>query len=88
VTEVAEGKGAAHNATVLTTSTTEELKAELIRRGALPLVGQDLRERLADEAEQAVETIKAKAEGMNESLKTAKAEAKRLRAEANEGGED
>jgi len=48
---------------------------------------QAQRELYALEAEQAVETIKAKAEGMYQSLKTAKAEAKRLRAEADEGAE-
>jgi hypothetical protein len=85
MTEVAEGSGAAYDATILTTASDEELRAELVRRGALPLVGQDLRERYADEAEQAVETIQAKLEGMQQALKTAKAEAKRLRAEAKEG---
>jgi len=48
---------------------------------------QAQRERYADEAEQAVKTIEAKLAGVKESLATAKAEAKRLRAEANEGAE-
>lgn len=38
----------------------------------------------ADEADQAVEQIEAKLEGMRESLKVAKAEAKRLRAQVEE----
>jgi hypothetical protein len=82
MTGVAEGNGAAYDATVLTTSSTEELRAELVRRGDLPLLGQDLLDRYADEAEAAVEAIEAKLAGMKESLATAKAEAKRLRAEA------
>ena len=43
------------------------------------------RERYAEEAEQAVSTIEAVLAGTKESLATAKAEAKRLRAEAKEG---
>jgi hypothetical protein len=85
MTEAAEGEGAAYDATVLTTSTTEELRKELIRRGELPLIGQDLLDRYADEAEQAVAVIEAKLAGMKESLATAKTEAKRLRAEAAKG---
>lgn len=50
----------------------------------------DHRQRLAaiyaDDAEKAVETIEAKIFGMQDSLKAAKAEAKRLRAEAKKGG--
>lgn len=46
---------------------------------------QRQRELYADEAEAAVEVIEAKLAGVKESLATAKAEAKRLRAEANEG---
>jgi hypothetical protein len=46
---------------------------------------QRLREQAADEAERAVELIEAKAKGMAESLKAAKAEARRLRAEADKG---
>jgi hypothetical protein len=42
------------------------------------------RDLYAAEAEQAVETIEAKIAGLQESLKAAKSEAKRLRAEANE----
>jgi ribosome maturation protein Sdo1 len=85
VTEAAEGTGAANDATVLTTTSTEELRAELARRGEIPLTDQQQRERYADEAEAAVEVIEAKLAGMKETLATAKAEAKRLRAEANEG---
>jgi hypothetical protein len=46
---------------------------------------QRLAEIYADEAEQAVKVIEAKIAGMQASLKTAKAEAKRLRAEADAG---
>lgn len=42
---------------------------------------RQLAETYLDEAEQAVEIIEAKIAGMKESLATAKAEAKRLRAE-------
>jgi len=45
---------------------------------------QRQRELYADEAEAAVEAIKAKIDGMKESFATAKTEAKRLRAEAEE----
>lgn len=48
---------------------------------------QTQRREYADEAEQAVRTIEAKIAGMKESLATAKADAKRLRAEADKGGE-
>lgn len=87
MTEVAEGSGAAYDATVLTSASVEELKAELARRGEFPLTVQQQRERYAQEAEAAVKVIEAKLEGIKESLKTAKAEAKRLRAEADEGAE-
>jgi hypothetical protein len=43
---------------------------------------RDLAGTYADQAEQAVEAIEAKLAGMKESLATAKAEAKALRAEA------
>jgi hypothetical protein len=46
---------------------------------------QAQRQQYADEAEAAVEAIEAKLAGMKESLATAKANAKRLRAEAKEG---
>jgi len=46
---------------------------------------QRLRELYADEAERAVETIERKLAGMEAALKTARADAKRLRAEAEEG---
>jgi hypothetical protein len=82
MTGVAEGNGAAYDATVLTN---EELIAELQRRGEYPLTIQQQRERYADEAEAAIEKIEAKLAGMKETLATAKAEAKRLRAEAKEG---
>lgn len=49
---------------------------------------QAQRERYAAEAEANVDTITAKLAGMKESLATAKAEAKRLRAEAQNGGQD
>ncbi len=86
MTGVAEGNGAAYDAEVLTGLTEEQLKAELVRRGALPLAGPAYRDRLADDAEAAVETIQAKLDGMKESLAAAKQEAKRLRAEAKQGG--
>ena len=84
MTGVAEGKGDAYDATVLTN---EELVAELKRRGEYPLSPQEQRERYADEAEAAVKTIEGVLAGTKESLATAKAEAKRLRAEADEGAE-
>lgn len=87
MTEVAEGSGTAYDATALTSVSVEELKAELARRGEYPLSAQQQRERYADEAEAAVKVIEAKLAGMKESLATAKAEAKRLRAEADEGRE-
>ena len=46
---------------------------------------QQLAETYADEAEQAVAVIEAKLAGMKESLKAAKDDAKRLRAEADKG---
>jgi hypothetical protein len=87
MTEVAQGKGEAYDAAVLTTRSTEELKAELQRRGEFPLTQQQQRVRYADEAEAAVEAIQAKLDGMKASLATAKADAKRLRAEAKEGAD-
>ncbi len=69
----AGGNGEAPNATVMTSL---EQATEAVQRQ---------RELYADEAEAAVETIKAKLDGMKESLTAAKAEAKRLRAEADEG---
>jgi multidrug resistance efflux pump len=48
---------------------------------------QQLAETYADEAEQAVKLIEEKLAGMQASLKTAKADAKRLRAEADKGAE-
>jgi hypothetical protein len=48
---------------------------------------QLLAELYADQAEQAVETIEGVLAGVKESLATAKADAKRLRKEANEGGQ-
>jgi hypothetical protein len=47
---------------------------------------QRLASQAADEAEAAVEVIEAKLAGIKESLAAAKAEAKRLRKEADEGG--
>lgn len=85
--EPAEANGQALDATVITAATSEELRAELIRRGELPLDAQAQRERYAQEAEAAVETIEGKLESTKEALKTAKDEAKRLRREANQGGE-
>ena len=82
MTEVAEGSGAAYDATVLTN---EELIAELQRRGEFPLTLQQQREHYADEAEAAVEAIEAKLAGWKQALADKKAEAKRLRAEAKEG---
>jgi hypothetical protein len=87
MTGVAEGSGAAYDAAVLITHSTEELKAELQRRGEFPLTVQQQRERYADEAEAAVKTIQAKLDGMKETLATAKANAKRLRAEAKDGAD-
>jgi hypothetical protein len=87
MTEVAQGKGTAHDASVVTAASTEALKAELARRGEYPLDAQQQRERYASEAEAAVTVIEAKLAGTKESLATAKAKAKRLRREANEGGE-
>jgi hypothetical protein len=87
MTGVAEGDGAAYDAEVLTGLSTEELRAELVRRGELPLIGQAYLDQRAAETEQAAEAIGAKLEGMKESLKAAKDEAKRARAEANQGGE-
>lgn len=49
---------------------------------------QRIAEQLADDAERAVEVIEAKLAGIKESLATAKAEAKRLRAEARKDGQD
>lgn len=46
---------------------------------------QAQREVYAEQAEQAVKTIKAKIAGMKETLATAEADAKRLRAEAKGG---
>jgi molecular chaperone GrpE (heat shock protein) len=46
---------------------------------------QQLAEQAADEAEAAVALIEAKLAGMKETLATAKADAKRLRKEADEG---
>lgn len=48
---------------------------------------QALREQLADEAEQAVEVIQGKLDGVKAALAAKKAEAKALRAEADQGGE-
>lgn len=48
---------------------------------------RDARGALADDAERAVDAIERKIAGMKESLATAKAEAKRLRAEAQKGGQ-
>ena len=67
------GSGAAHDAEV--------------RTDADPDAVQRQREALADDAERAVKTIRAKLAGMKESLATAEAEAKRLRAEAKKGGQ-
>lgn len=88
MTGVAEGEGAAYDAEALTGLTTEELRAELTRRGELPLIGQAYLDQLADEAEAAVRAIQAKFDGMKDSLAAAKAEAKRLRAEAKAGGSE
>lgn len=49
---------------------------------------QRLLEQAADEAEAAAETIQAKLDGMAESLRTAKAEAKRARAAATKGAKE
>jgi hypothetical protein len=87
MTGVAAGNGAAYDATVLTTSSTEELRAELARRGEIALSPQEQADRYADEADAAVVAIQVKLDGMKESLAIAKAEAKRLRAEAKEGRE-
>jgi hypothetical protein len=46
---------------------------------------QRLREQAADEAEHAAELIEAKLKGWQDSLKAARADAKRLRAEADKG---
>lgn len=48
---------------------------------------QQQREQYATEAETAVETIEAKLEGIKETLKIAKDEARRLRREATQGGD-
>jgi len=86
MTGVGEGSGAAYDTEALTGLSTDDLRAELVRRGELPLVGQAYLDRRADEAEAAVEAIKAKLDGMKASLAAAKDEAKRLRAEAKAGG--
>jgi uncharacterized protein YceH (UPF0502 family) len=48
---------------------------------------RDHAQQVADDAEHAVKTIETKLAGMKESLATAKADAKRLRAEAQKGGQ-
>jgi hypothetical protein len=48
---------------------------------------QQLAEQAADEAEAAVEVIEAKLAGIKQALADRKAEAKRLRKEADEGGQ-
>lgn len=87
MTGVAEGGGKAYDAEVLTASSTEELKAELARRGELPLDAQQQRERYADEADAAVATIEAQLDSVKEALKAKKAEAKQLRADVDEGAD-
>jgi hypothetical protein len=66
----AAGGGAADDATVDTSPPPETAQV------------QQMREAYAVDAETAVKTIEAKIAGMQASLKTAKADAKRLRAEA------
>jgi hypothetical protein len=68
--DTAGGRAAAYNATARTGA---EMPSETVQRQ---------REQYAAEAEAAVKAIQAKLDGMKESLVTAKAEAKRLRAEA------
>lgn len=69
------GSGAAENAQA---ETGTPVQFDVIQRQ---------REQYATEAEAAVVTIEAKLEGIKESLKTAKDEARRLRREADQGGE-
>jgi len=70
----AGGKAAANDATVESgTEDTEAVQADRVI--------------LADEADAAVKAMKAKLAGWKDSLATAQAEAKRLRAQAQNGGQ-
>ena len=61
------------------------LQAEFIAKGETD--AQQMRERYAEEAEQAVKMREQTIKDLQESLKAAKVEAKRLRAEADTGAE-
>lgn len=71
MTSSAGGSGKANDATVATGPATPEVERSQAYRLAL-----------ADDAERVVEIIQAKYDGIRESLATARAEAQRLRAEA------
>jgi hypothetical protein len=87
VVAAGKGKGDAFDARAVVAGLSEQERTALAEELGAPVSLQGQRDRYADEAEQAVGVIEEKIAGMQATLKTAKVEAKRLRAEADKGGE-